>query len=110
MEKYIIDNQVAVLYSSGFGSGWYTWNREYPELMFDVPLVKYLLSDRTSATRTEVIAYLEEKYPGIYIGSNFDDLRVFWVDKGDEFRIQEFNGSEVVIVRAHYPDLSWHVA
>ena len=33
MEKVIENGQVAVIYSPGFGAGWYTWNQSrFPEL------------------------------------------------------------------------------
>ena len=108
MEKYIKDGNVAVLYSPGFGSGWYTWNTEYPELLFDVTVVEYLLSEDVTMTREELERYLEEKYPGVYIGSNLDDLDIYWVPKGEEFRINEYDGSEGVVTRSK--DDSWHVA
>jgi hypothetical protein len=28
MEKVIRDGKVAVLYSPGYGAGWYSWNRD----------------------------------------------------------------------------------
>lgn len=108
MDKYVKDGKVAVLYSPGFGSGWYTWNSDYEELLYDVRTVEYLLSDRYSDTREELIQYLEEKYQGIYIGSNIEDLCVYWVPIGEEFRINEYDGSESVVLRSR--DNSWHLA
>ena len=40
MIKLVRDGMVAVLYSPGFGAGWYTWNQECTELMFDPAIVK----------------------------------------------------------------------
>jgi hypothetical protein len=31
MDKVIVNGKVAVLYSPGFGSGWYTWNQQFPD-------------------------------------------------------------------------------
>lgn len=109
MDKYVKDGKyVAVLYSPGFGSGWYSWNTEYPELLFDVTVVEYLLSDEKTMTREELERYLEDKYPEIYISSNLDTLRVYWVPQGEEFRIDEYDGSEGVVTRSK--DNSWHTA
>jgi hypothetical protein len=99
---------VAVLYSPGFGSGWYTWNSEYEELLFDTEMVEYVLSEGESMTREELEKYLIDKYPDIYIGSNIDDLRVYWVPQGEEFRIREYDGSEQIYTRS--TDKTWHLA
>ena len=42
MIKLVRDGMVAVLYSPGFGAGWYTWNQECTELMFDPAIVKFV--------------------------------------------------------------------
>ena len=36
MNKLIRDGMVAVLYSPDYGSGWYTWNQDDPEILFDL--------------------------------------------------------------------------
>jgi hypothetical protein len=46
MDKVIRDGQVAVLYSPGFGAGWYSWNREMPELLFEPNLVAMIEDSR----------------------------------------------------------------
>lgn len=38
--KVIRDGKVAVVYSPGFGDGWYTWNMDCPELLFDPIIVQ----------------------------------------------------------------------
>ena len=35
MNKLIKNGKVAVLYSPGFGAGWFTWNPTMPELIFE---------------------------------------------------------------------------
>jgi len=40
MEKHIENNQVAVLYSPGYGVGWYSWNKDYPACLFHPIIVK----------------------------------------------------------------------
>ncbi len=34
IQKLSQDGKVAVLYSPGFGAGWYTWNTDAPEILF----------------------------------------------------------------------------
>lgn len=46
MEKVIRDGNVAILYSPGFGAGWYTWNTSYPEIIFHPKLVEMVESGR----------------------------------------------------------------
>ena len=112
MEKYIKDGKVAVLYSPGYGSGWYTWNREYPELIFDVKVVEYVLklkSQMSVAYDTMVLEnYLKNKYPEIYIGSNLVELKIEWIAEGEEFKIAEYDGSEYVKLRSQ--DDGWFLA
>ena len=46
MDKYIFNDKVAVLYSPGFGAGWYTWNQEFPELIFSPAIVKLVAEEK----------------------------------------------------------------
>lgn len=91
-EKYIKDGKVAVLYSPGFGAGWYTWNTEYEGLVFDKELVQALL-DKSSISFLEEIA--ERKYPGAYLGGA-EDLEIEWIEEGLQFEINEYDGSESI--------------
>lgn len=46
MKKVIRNGKVAVLVSEGFGAGWYSWNREYKELLFHPKLVEMVEQGR----------------------------------------------------------------
>jgi hypothetical protein len=46
MNKLIRDGLVAVLYSPGFGAGWYSWNSEHPEILFDPALVELVEQEK----------------------------------------------------------------
>ena len=46
MNKLIVDGKVAVLISPGFGAGWYTWNYDYPEILFDPAIVKLVMEEK----------------------------------------------------------------
>ena len=90
-EKVERDGKIAVLYSPGFGAGWFTWNSDNPGLLFDREIVEPVLAgDRAAA-----IAVAEKKYPGIYTGGGCD-LEVEWVPKGERFMVEEYDGSEGV--------------
>jgi hypothetical protein len=91
MDKVIINDKVAVLYSPGYGAGWYTWNQEFPELIFSPAIVKMVIEERFDALQT----YIELKYPEIYKGGMMD-LEIEWVPVGTEFRIGEYDGAESI--------------
>ena len=108
MEKVIRDGKVAVLYSPGFGSGWFTWNTEHPGLLYDPTVVAWLETHLlASSERTDITLYLEDKYPGMYIGSNLEDLRIAWLPIGTQFRVTEYDGNEGIEIQK---DVSWQVA
>jgi hypothetical protein len=91
MDKYIFNDKVAVLYSPGFGAGWYTWNQEYPELIFSPAIVKLVAEEKFDELQT----YIELKYPEIYKGGLMD-LEIEWIPVGTEFRISEYDGAESI--------------
>lgn len=92
-EKFEKDGKVAVLYSPGFGAGWYSWNDEHLGLIFDREIVEAVLA----GNRNKAIEIAERKYPGIYSGGGCD-LAIEWVEKGTRFEIREYDGSESVRV------------
>jgi hypothetical protein len=94
MEKVIKDGLVAVLYSPDYGAGWYTWNREYPEMIFDPTLVMFVESGELD----KVEAYATLKWPEAYIGG-LRDLKVEWIPEGTAFKINEYDGNESIEIR-----------
>lgn len=91
MEKVIRDGKVAVVYSPKFGAGWYTWNTEHPDMIYDPTVVFYVEQGRLDELR----AYCELKWPGAYLGGA-DTLEIAWLPVGTQFRISEYDGSESV--------------
>jgi hypothetical protein len=91
MNKLNEDGKVAVLYSPGFGAGWYTWNYEHPEILFDPAIVKLVEKKQFDELET----YVTLKYPGIYTGG-MKDLAVEWIPEGALFKINEYDGSESI--------------
>ena len=49
MDKVIRNSLVAVLYSPRYGSGWYSWSTEYPEILFDPKVVDWIETDKLSS-------------------------------------------------------------
>ena len=99
MEKYIKDGKVAVLYSPGYGAGWSTEeDGELAEsLIFDPEIVKILL-DREDKWETKIIELCEKKYPKIYTGGVYR-LEIEWLNLGQEFKIDEYDGFESIILK-----------
>jgi hypothetical protein len=93
---------VAVLVSTDFGAGWSTWNNQYPEILFDPIVVNHLDPNYGVLYDTEkyntITDYLIDKYDGGYFGG-LSGLTIEWVQKGLEFMIDEYDGSETLIVK-----------
>jgi len=102
MRKLIKNGKVAVLYSPEFGAGWYTWNQDHPELLFDPAIVKLVEKKQYD----ELATYVELKYPGIYTGG-LHDLQVEWIKEGSLFRVVEYDGCESIEVN---DDIDWMIA
>jgi hypothetical protein len=92
MKKLVRDGQVAVLVSPGFGAGWYSWHH-VEELLYDPSVVEWLEQGEMS----KIEAYLALKYQDEYFGG-LEDLEVKWVPVGARFRIDEYDGSESLVL------------
>ena len=102
-EKVVKDGKVAVLVSGGYGAGWYSWNPSEDRLLFDPDVVKALLEGKSEK---EIYDIAEKKYPDAYLGG-VDGLQVEWVPVGTAFRIDEYDGSESLILEE---DETWLIA
>ena len=101
MKMFKKDGKTAVLVSPGFGAGFSTWNK--PEMAVDFDLVEAFLSG--DKTRFEYIVV--EKYgENMYLGG-MKNLMVVWVDEGNKFRIDEYDGNEAVEI---LEDTNWFTA
>lgn len=94
MNKVVRDGQVAVLYSPGFGAGWYSWNTSHPEILFDPAIVELVEAEKWE----ELQAFVTLKYPDIYAGG-LEDLQIEWVPEGTQFIIEDYDGNESVLKR-----------
>jgi len=106
MDKVIREGKVAVLYSPGYGSGWYSWSNSVKEMIFHPELVELIENNRYDEITEELI---EELFPnkGVYIGSNVRELEIKWIPQGTKFRIDEYDGAESVVIME---DDNWIVA
>jgi hypothetical protein len=96
MERYIRDGKVAVLVSPGFGAGWSTWNPSHPECMFDRAVVKWVKSGKKGPVPklTELHGW---KY---FYDGGASDLIIYWLPVGTRFRIDEYDGSESLVLES----------
>lgn len=103
MNKVIKKGKVAVLVSTDFGAGWYSWNTEYPECLYHPGIVS-LVEKNVAKEQIEAVAKL--LWPNGYWGGA-RDLEIVWMPEGQQFRINEYDGYESV---EYNGDLEWLVA
>ena len=103
MEKVIRDGKVAVLYSPGYGAGWYSWH-DIKELIYD-PIVVDMVERKEPANVIE--SYCEEKYGDDAYFGGAEDLQVEWIPIGTKFRIAEYDGAESI---EYYDETKWEIA
>jgi len=94
MEKVIRDGKVAVLYSPGYGAGFYTWNDKHKELVFHPKLVEMVEANRHDELTSD---WIKENLglEGVYAGG-CRSLSIEWLPEGTAFIIQEHDGYEEV--------------
>lgn len=87
---------VAVIYSPGYGAGWYTWNTGEPystQLVFDPVLAQMILDEKPVKERVE---YVEKNYTeDIYCGG-LNQAEIEWLPEDTQFYINEYDGSESI--------------
>lgn len=83
---------VAVLVSPGYGAGWYSWNSDITECLFDPEIVQAVIDEDYD----KVTSLAESKWPAGYWGGP-RDLEVGWLSPGTKFRINEYDGSEGIV-------------
>lgn len=91
-KRYDEHGRVAVLVSHGFGAGWSTWadDSEAEGMLFDSRIVDAVLAEQSAS---EIAALVEELGYDSYLGG-VDDLRVYWLEPGTRFIVDEYDGSE----------------
>ena len=91
MDRVIRNGRVAVLFSPGFGAGWYTSHYKQ-DLLFDPAIVSWLESDDEDRLK-KIESYVTLKYPDEYYGG-LCNLTIKWIPEGTAFKIDEYDGSE----------------
>lgn len=98
------DGEVAVLYSPGFGAGWFSWNSEAPQMLHDPEVVQWVLDGKPDDSKPNVE---DGRYGEHFYSGGMYKLAVQWVKPGTRFRIDEYDGSETVVIDG---DDQWQVA
>lgn len=101
MNKVIRDGKVAVLVSPGFGAGWSTWSGKHRDwALFAPEVVNWVESGKNGDIDQIVKEALGEEY--FYTGGA-RDLEIEWVEEGQLFIIDEYDGSESLSLHAEVP-------
>ncbi len=112
MTKVIRDGLVAVIYSPGYGAGWSTWaeDAERDLLLFEPDIVQLVLDrDAGNITLDEFLAQVDMIWQLKQYESycSPDKLCVEWLPEGTQFKIEEYDGSESILLAT---DIKWHEA
>ncbi len=102
MEKVIRDGKVAVLYSRGYGAGWYSWNSD-KELLYHPKLVEMVEAGRQEEITEEWV--MENLGLEIYAGGA-EGLTIMWIDEGTPFYIDEYDGAESIITSDRFDSVA----
>ena len=92
--KLVRDGKVAVLVSHGFGAGWFSWHYD-ERLLFEPKIVEMLEND---TDYHEIERYCEMTYGDDNYYGGIDGLTVHWVSIGKQFKIDEYDGAETLII------------
>jgi hypothetical protein len=90
--KVIRDGKVAVLYSPGYGAGWYSWNiygRPKKWMLFH-PLIVDAVEKGDRKLAEKIANKIDPN--GSYSGA--EDLEIEWIEQGHSFKIEEYDGYE----------------
>ena len=96
MEKVIREGKVGVLVSPGFGAGFSSWGAP-EEAIFSPTLIELVESEKFD----EAIDFVKKTWVDVYSGG-VNGLCVEWVDEGKEFIIEEYDGSESLMLKEDY--------
>jgi hypothetical protein len=94
MKKVIKDGKVAVLISSGYESGWYSWNRDVEECLFSPEIIELVEKKKIKNIDDEFCQKLfKTKY---FYAGGARNLEIVWLPIGTKFRVNEYDGSESI--------------
>ena len=110
MEKVIRDGKVAVLYSPGWGTGWYSWHK-MEELLYHPKLVELVENNQhteiTEGLIAELLGVIDEDDMPFISDSAIRDLVIEWIPVGNQFFVEEYDGAESIMLKENQ---SWLTA
>lgn len=94
MKKVVRDGKVAVLYSPGYGAGWYSWNNDVKQCLFSPEIVDLVESNK----RDEITDELCQMLFGVdhFYTGGAKSLKIGWLPEGTHFDIHEYDGFESI--------------
>lgn len=95
IEKVIRNGKVAVLYSPGFGAGWYSRHGN-KALLFHPTLVELVEQDRRDEITNELLESITGEESVGLLGVR--QLQIEWLNKGQRFGIDDYDGAECIVV------------
>lgn len=96
MDRVIRNGKVAVLYSPGYGAGWYSWHGN-EDLLFDPDVVAMVEAGRDSEIEEFVQAKYNDGTSNFYLCTiAAGQLRIKWLPSGTRFRVHAYDGYESV--------------
>jgi hypothetical protein len=106
--RLIRDQQVAVLYSPGYGAGWSTWcfdRQQQLQMIFDIQIAD-IVDQHAQDWYNQAQAIAIVKYPQQFL-DGLKNLKVSWLPVGTKFRIIEHDGDEQIEIEHN---MDWIVA
>ena len=99
MEKVIRDGKVAVLYSPGWGAGWYSWHG-MEELLYHPTLVQMVEDGQRLDITNELCNSILGKGRRVVVMGE-ENLTIEWLPIGTEFIIDEYDGNESITLKGN---------
>ena len=100
--------EYAVLITRGFGSGWSSWNTDYPSLAYDKRVIEWYLQHNDPVFSSKINSYHLDQdskeavkffkecgYKDVYFGG-YPHLQMRWVAAGKPWRVKEYDGNESI--------------
>jgi hypothetical protein len=97
MNKVVRNGKVAVLYSPGYGAGWFTWNHQHIECLFHPTLVEMVEAGRANEITKDLVHDLLglSSDDSFFIGGA-EQLTIAWLPVGTKFEVREYDGFESI--------------
>lgn len=103
MEKVIRDGKVAIVYSPGYGAGWFSWHG-IEQLVYDPKIVDMVEREEDP---DNIVKHCHEVHSESHYYGGAGQLAIYWLDEGTEFYIDEYDGAECVVTKN---DIGWMTA